>query len=232
VSAPAATEHYLTDQIDPLFIRAARDYLWDHVRPGRILNLGLGYGVWDERLSERDDEVVGLDLDATLVEHFRARFPRVRYVHTDVFAYQPDGPFDTIVASHFLEHVDEPVELLGRMRRWLAPQGRIVILVPNADSVHRRIGQRMGLLAQLTDLNEADLRIGHRRVYTADLLRAHLLEAGLHVRLLTGVTFKPLSNGQLAQMPRSYVNACVSMAGEELGLLACQIAAVVDAGTL
>ncbi|HWN68041.1 MAG TPA: hypothetical protein VNM90_10415, partial [Haliangium sp.] len=102
---------------------------------------------------------------------------------------------------------------------------------PNAESVHRRIGQRMGLLARLTDLNEADLRIGHRRVYTADLLRAHLLAAGLRVRLLTGLTFKPLSNAQLAQLPRSYVDACVTMAGEELGSLACQLAAVVDAGT-
>lgn len=231
MSAPTATEHYLTDQIDPMFIRGARDFLWEHVRPGRILNLGLGYGAWDERLGERDDEVVGLDLDAALVEHFRARFPRVRYVHTDVYAYEPDGPFDTIVASHFLEHVEQPVELLRRMRRWLAPGGHIVILVPNADSVHRHIGKRMGLLARVTDLNEADLRIGHRRVYTADLLRAHLLEAGLHVQLLTGVTFKPLSNAQLAQMPRSYVDACVAMAGEELGPLACQLAAVVDAGT-
>jgi SAM-dependent methyltransferase len=231
VSVASATQHYLTDQIDPLFIRGARDYLWEHVQPGRILNLGLGYGAWDERLSERDDDIVGLDLDAALVEHFRARYPRVRYVHTDVFEYQPDGPLDTIVASHFLEHVDEPVELLGRMRRWLAPDGRIVILVPNAESIHRRIGQRMGLLAQVTDLNEADLRIGHRRVYTADLLRAHCLAAYLRVRLLTGVTFKPLSNAQLAQLPRSYVDACVAMAGEELGSLACQLAAVVDTGT-
>jgi hypothetical protein len=42
---------------------------------------------------------------------------------------------------------------------------------------------------------------------------------------LAGVTFKALSNGQLAQLPRAYVDACCAM--HELGDHACQLAAVV-----
>ena len=40
-----------------------------------------------------------------------------------------------------------------------------------------------------------------------------------------GVTFKALSNGQLAQLPRAYVDDCCAM--HELGDNACQLAAVI-----
>jgi SAM-dependent methyltransferase len=223
-----ATSHYLTDEVDPLFIRGARDFLFPHLKHGHILNVGLGYGTWDERLATLDDSVVGLDLDGELVEHFRAKYPSIRYVVSDVFDYVPERPIDSIVASHFLEHIDRPLELLTLWKSWLAPGGRILLVVPNAESLHRQIGKRMGLLTELTDLNDSDRRIGHKRVYTLPLFREHLEQSDLAIVLLAGVTLKCLSNAQLAQLPRSYVEACIAL-GPELGTAACQLAAVVTA---
>lgn len=221
-----ADQHYLSNQIDPLFIAAARDYLYPRLRPGRILNLGLGYGTWDERLAlERDSQVIGLDFSERLVAEFSARYPAIRYVCADVFDYQPEAVFDTIAASHFLEHMAEPLRLLERLASWLAPGGRILLVVPNALSAHRLIGKHMGLLREVTDLNDGDRMLGHHRVYTAGLLREHVAQAGLTLEHLAGVTFKALSNGQLAQLPRAYVDACCAM--HELGDNACQLAAVV-----
>jgi 2-polyprenyl-3-methyl-5-hydroxy-6-metoxy-1,4-benzoquinol methylase len=227
MSLSDADRHYLTNEIDPLYIAAARDFLYRYLRPGRVLNVGLGYGTWDERLAEeRSSRVYGLDLSSELVSAFSKKYPNISYVCLDVFDYVPEGQFDTIVASHFLEHVDDAVHLLRTFGSWLAPKGRILIAVPNARSAHRRIGKQMGLLAELTDLNEGDHLLGHRRVYTRELLEAHVAEAGLSFEQLGGVTFKALSNSQLAQLPRAYVQACCQL--EDLGEFASQLVAVVS----
>jgi len=226
---PLATQHYLSDEVDPLFIHGSRDHLQPFIRPGRILNMGLGYGTWDEVLTGRDDDVTGLDLDPDLIAHFGAKYADIEYVCADATTWTPDAPFDTIIGSHFLEHLDEPVAALQRWRGWLAPGGRIMIVVPNADSLHRRIGKSMGMLEEVTDLNDSDHRLGHRRVYTRSLLRQHIEEAGLEIVHFTGVGMKPFSNAQLAELPAAYLDAVVGFIGPDVEPVAVQLVAVLEA---
>jgi 2-polyprenyl-3-methyl-5-hydroxy-6-metoxy-1,4-benzoquinol methylase len=228
-----ATEHYLSDEVDPRFLAAARDALLPLVRGPRVLNVGVGYGVWCAGLAPLAEaahaEVIGVDLDDRLVAHARRRFPAIDYrVGRAEDLVDPDG-FDTIIASHLLEHVDEPVGLLRLWRSLLRPDGRILVVVPNAGSAHRHLGVEMGLLGAVTDLNDGDRLLGHRRVYTRAGLEAHIAAAGLHVERLFGVTFKPVSNAQLAAMPRAYVDACLALQGEQVGDLGMQLAAVLTA---
>jgi SAM-dependent methyltransferase len=220
-------QHYLGEQVDPVLIAGARAFLYPYLRRGRVLNLGLGYGVWDDRLNqERDCQVVGLDLSRELVERFSARYPAIEYVCSDVFDYAPPAAFDTIVASHILEHIDDAVGLLRRLHGWLRPAGVLLLVVPNADSLHRQLGVKMGFLRQVTDLNDGDRLLGHRRVYTRALLREHFDAAGgWQLELLRGITLKALSNAQLALLPRAYLDACCAMV-DGIDDLACQLAVV------
>lgn len=49
----------------------------------------------------------------------------------DIFAEPPAGAaFDSVVLSEVLEHLEQPREALGQMRRLLAPQGRLFINMP------------------------------------------------------------------------------------------------------
>jgi hypothetical protein len=57
----------------------------------------------------------------------------------------------------------------------------------------------MGMLGSTTELNEADHRIGHRRVYTREALLADVQAAGLTIEHAGGVFLKPLSNGQIEE---------------------------------
>jgi 2-polyprenyl-3-methyl-5-hydroxy-6-metoxy-1,4-benzoquinol methylase len=219
------TEHYLTDEIDPLFLRGSRDCVSRYIKTGNILNVGLGYGVWDEMLATCESHVVGLDNNSELVSHFSKKYPSIQYVISDVYAYRPRVRFDTIIASHFLEHVSRPGELLKLFASWLAPEGRILIIVPNAESIHRRIGVQMGILKGVADLSESDTKLGHLRVYSEESLREEIEKSGLQVQEIGGTTFKALSNAQLAAFPRSYVEACAKL-GKETGRSAAQIFAV------
>jgi 2-polyprenyl-3-methyl-5-hydroxy-6-metoxy-1,4-benzoquinol methylase len=106
--------------------------------------------------------------------------------------------YDTVVLAHVLEHVDNPAEVLAAARRYVAPDGVMIVDVPNAMSLHRQIGVEMGLLGAVTDLNEGDLSIGHKRVYTPEAFRAEIEAAGLVVDTFGGVFIKVLSNAQSA----------------------------------
>lgn len=50
----------------------------------------------------------------------------------NVFPYPfPDGSFDEIFASHVLEHLDRPFNVMREFHRLLSPGGRLIIKVPH-----------------------------------------------------------------------------------------------------
>ena len=55
----------------------------------------------------------------------------------------------------------------------------------------------MGMLGKPNDLNQRDLALGHRRIYTQETLRRDLASAELDVVEMGGVFLKPLSNKQI-----------------------------------
>jgi SAM-dependent methyltransferase len=51
----------------------------------------------------------------------------------------PDASFETIILSHTLEHVRDPITSLREIRRVLAPGGALILWLPNVDSIEARI---------------------------------------------------------------------------------------------
>jgi 2-polyprenyl-3-methyl-5-hydroxy-6-metoxy-1,4-benzoquinol methylase len=99
--------------------------------------------------------------------------------------------------EHVLEHVDNPVDLLKLVKRWLNPEGRLFLGVPNANSIHRLAAVKMELLSEPSQLNSRDIALGHRRVYTPATFIKDVEKSGLTVDEWGGVYFKPLSNAQI-----------------------------------
>jgi 2-polyprenyl-3-methyl-5-hydroxy-6-metoxy-1,4-benzoquinol methylase len=118
-------------------------------------------------------------------------------VHSLFEDFKPAHLFDSIVLEHVLEHVLAPVELLGQVKNWLAPGGRLFLGVPNGHSIHRLAAVKMGLLEQPCQLNQRDHALGHRRVYTPETFLADVESSGLKILEWGGVYFKPLSNAQI-----------------------------------
>lgn len=77
--------------------------------------------------------VEGLDLDPTAV---KVASSRGLAIHLGSLKEQnfPDQSFDPVVSSHVIEHVHDPVGLLGECRRILRPDGKLVIITPNIAS--------------------------------------------------------------------------------------------------
>jgi 2-polyprenyl-3-methyl-5-hydroxy-6-metoxy-1,4-benzoquinol methylase len=123
--------------------------------------------------------------------------PNLVKVHALFEEFEPGWLFNTIIIEHVLEHVENPVALLERVRRWLAPQGVMIVGVPNGHSIHRLAAVKMGLLEEPCQLNQRDYQLGHRRVYTPHTLRKDIETAGLRTIATGGVFFKPVSNQQI-----------------------------------
>jgi 2-polyprenyl-3-methyl-5-hydroxy-6-metoxy-1,4-benzoquinol methylase len=162
------------------------------------LELGSGDGVMTRRLAERFERLTVVEGSSHLLDVIPDA-PNLTKVHSLFEDFRPAQSFDVIVMEHVLEHVEDPVAILTLAKTWLAPGGLIVAGVPNALSFHRLAAVKMGLLPDVHTLNARDHEVGHRRVYSWTTLRRDIEAAGLRSDVMTGVFFKPISNGQIEQ---------------------------------
>lgn len=121
--------------------RAVMDFnvMWLPSRPGgRLLDVGCGSGVLPQFMQELGWRAEGVDFDPQAACNAAAKGVQV---HVGELAAQrfPDGAFDAVTMSHFIEHVHDPLLLLRECHRILKPGGRLVVVTPNSASFgHRR----------------------------------------------------------------------------------------------
>jgi trans-aconitate methyltransferase len=168
-----------------------------HWRPGSCLELGPAEGLATAFLVKHFDDLTCVDGAEVFSRALAERYPNVRAESSLIEEYAPRRTFDNIVLGHVLEHVNDPVSILSRVRGWLSPRGRVFATVPNARSLHRQMAVVMNLLASEHELNPFDLHHGHRRVYDPETLRRDVSAAGLRIEIFGGYWIKPASNAQL-----------------------------------
>ncbi|MBB5203976.1 SAM-dependent methyltransferase [Inhella inkyongensis] len=118
-------------------------------------------------------------------------------------SYEDAQGFDLIEAGFVLEHVDDPARLLCHLHGLLKPGGRLCVAVPNALSLHRRLGHAAGLLADCHQLSPADHALGHRRYFDVAGLTELVRSCGWQVECCEGLLLKPFTTAQLDQLTLS-----------------------------
>lgn len=167
------------------------------------LELGSAEGSGTPYLLDSFDEVTIVDgsKDALRSVAKKIASPKLTAVHSYFEDLDLNGKkFDTIVLAHILEHVDDPVATLRIAKTFLNKGGVIIADVPNGSSLHRQVGVKMGMLKTKTDLNDADLSIGHQRVYTPETFKNDINKAGLAVETFGGMFVKVTSNSQTEEV--------------------------------
>lgn len=162
-----------------------------------LLEIGPADGAMTEFLVKHFSRVVLLEPSKRYVNILKSRFPHAVVMQQFVESFVPTATYDTIIMAHVLEHIENPVSALVNLKKAMHQSSRLIIIVPNADSVHRHLGVAMGLLPQRTALNAYDKQLGHKRVYTRALLTKHIHDSGLEITHSGGILIKPLSNDQM-----------------------------------
>jgi SAM-dependent methyltransferase len=154
----------------------------------RVLDLGCGRGGVVELLWRDVELAAGLDPDVpSLSEHRAPGMPAVRGVGEHIpFAAES---FDLVVCVWVLEHLKDPAQALGEVRRVLRSGGHFVFVTPNMRNpmmLANRIGKALPslqrrLVPRVYGRVEADTFPVQYRANTVPAIRTLAREAGLDV---------------------------------------------------
>lgn len=102
---------------------------------GRLLDFGCGGGSYLERMHQQGWRVTGLDVSEKAVQRIRDELGLDAHVGTLPHPGLKPASFDVITMWHSLEHVHDPLAVLREVRRLLVPGGKVLVAVPNIDSL-------------------------------------------------------------------------------------------------
>lgn len=135
-------ERYLSKGVHvDLRARLVRELLGEP-RDARILDLGCGDGGLSLPFAGAGNELVLVDRSPEMLERARRRAPpsaRVTFVHGDLDTLELDGRFDVVLCVGVLAHVDNPARTIARVAGLLAPGGRAVFQITDADRALGRL---------------------------------------------------------------------------------------------
>lgn len=208
-----------------------------HFCPGKALELGCYTGDVTERIAAVYPDLTVVEASSELVDVARRRLGnRARFVTATFETAALDAKYDAIFLVHTLEHVDDAVLVLKRIRGWLSETGRLFVAVPNAHAPSRLIAVHMGLVPFPEAVTDAERSHGHRRTYTLDTLERDVRAAGLGVVERGGVFFKALANYQFDKLmggdviSQGYLDGCYEL-GKQYPDLCASVFLVCDRGT-
>jgi SAM-dependent methyltransferase len=215
-----ARDYYLSDEVEDIDIeergqRLSAPRVAAAVGDAqRVIDMGYGTGEMARELLSRGLQAEVVEGSPILADLARSRHADL-VVHDAMFEQFTPGPvYDAVLALHVMEHVDHPRELMAHVRGWLRPGGCIVVVVPNKESLHRRLAVRMGIQRELDDLSPRDHLVGHQRVYSLDTLAADVRSAGFAVRERFGFTLKTVPNAMMLGWPGDLMEALTTISPE------------------
>ena len=178
-----------------------------HFRGNSILELGSFKGDFTARLLEHFLVVDCIEASSDAVSEARIRLgDRVRIVEGTFEQVALDRKYDNIILTHVLEHVDDPIGLLRRIKdEWLSESGRLFLVCPNANAASRQIAVKMGIVDFNAAITEPERLHGHRATYSFDTLENIVQRAGMNVVSRNGIFFKALANYQWDQVLKAEI---------------------------
>ncbi len=151
--------------------------LWGKRTGLRVLDVGCGFANTSEAICKLGNEVTGIELDEHAASVAATRVTRV--VRADVQAFGDierqlgDSKFDVIMFADVLEHLAWPIGVLRGYLRWLAPEGSVIVSLPNVGLWSVRFSLLFGTF-DYADTGVLDRT--HLRFFTRKTAR-HLLDA-------------------------------------------------------
>jgi len=97
----------------------------------RALEIGCGTGLFTSKFAATGASITAVDLSSELIERAREGAPpNVTFLHKDFEDCDVDGPFDAVIGSSILHHLDM-TRALPKILALLAPGGTMCFAEPN-----------------------------------------------------------------------------------------------------
>lgn len=127
------------------------------MQPGKMLEIGCASGRYLHIMAGRGWSVQGIEFSPEAAEKARSLGYDVVTGAVEEIKLE-ETSFDLVVGWMVLEHLHHPLRVLKKLRSWIEPNGKLVLSIPNAGSVERRIfGPRWYALQLPTHLYHYDV---------------------------------------------------------------------------
>jgi 2-polyprenyl-3-methyl-5-hydroxy-6-metoxy-1,4-benzoquinol methylase len=170
----------------------------EHKRGDSLLDMPCGDATLTAMLAPHFRRVVGVDASSKHLELAKATLKTAEFHESLIEDFNSDERFSTVSMINVLEHVIDPVAVLQKAMSLVSEDGVLLVHVPNANAINRRLAVLMGTLTECEELSPFDIHVaGHRRSYTLSTLSADIERAGLKITATGGVFYKMLSTPQI-----------------------------------
>ena len=147
-----------------------------------ICEVGIGSGDVTIAMSPLCENMTSIDVSNKNIEEVKKRISKMnirapKFVNKDIMEYESKDKYDHIILLGLLEHIEEPVKFLKKLKDNLSPNGIIHIEVNLHNSIHRILSVEMGMLKKTSELSDRDKELGHFIVYDKETLLKHVLES-------------------------------------------------------
>jgi len=115
--------------------RANLDALYlNHLKPGRVLDIGCGDGQRLALLSKKGWETYGQEFDPNAAAFSLGNDSKI-YLGELKSLQLPENIFDAVIMNHVIEHLTDPMDILKECLRILKKGGHLVIVTPNTKAL-------------------------------------------------------------------------------------------------
>ena len=155
----------------------------------KILEIGCGYGNFGERVKSLNPGVTyyAIELDPEAAKVAASKLDHVICGNIESTSLV-DGDFDCIIFGDVLEHLYNPLEILGKIRPMLKPSGCVLCSVPNVQH-HSILASILGGDFQYQDAGLLDRT--HVRFFTYASFIKLMLDAGLMPEIVDVIEVPP-----------------------------------------
>lgn len=112
-----------------------------------VLDVGCFVGHYSNAFAAAGNRVVGIDVDAEVVNHARSLHPHLKFEQVDAmkiavhFGHQA---FDVVVAGEVIEHVLNPQLFVENVLNVLMPGGEFILTTQNSNAIQFRLRMLVG----------------------------------------------------------------------------------------
>lgn len=199
--------HYMIESFKPHFIQ------------GNCLELGSFKGDFTKRLLPYFSDITCVEVSDKAINEAKNKFgDKIKFSNSLFEETVLPTKYDNIILTHVLEHIDNPSELLSKIKNeWLSDNGKLFLVCPNANAPSRQIAVKMGLITHNSAITPAEAEHGHRITYSLDTLERDAKAGGLKVEYRSGIFFKALANFQWDQLlntniiSKEYLDGCYQL---------------------
>ena len=139
------TKDYLSYEISNeqsylnLQLLALKDSGFDESARTRVLDIGCATGSLLSHLKSKGWEVTGVEISSPQAEYGRQKY------NLDIKSlplednHFPSGHFNAVLASHLIEHLNDPAAMVREVYRTLMPGGKFFVTTPNIQGFQAKL---------------------------------------------------------------------------------------------